>query len=119
MVGGAVVSDAEDMAALEKLLAGHRATLQRVIALAAEPRTDRLTQRMLDVRADRARLYLRRIEAALKRPVLHPTHGHLGLWGENGLAPTIRDLASSAEFQASYVPFEMKELPDGRHQVAA
>jgi hypothetical protein len=114
-----MTSDAEDMAELETLLAGHRATLQRVIDLAAEPRTDRLTQRMLDVRAKRARFYLRRIEVALKRPVLHPTHGHLGLWGENGLAPTIRDLASSAEFQASYVPFEFKTLGDGREQVAA
>lgn len=98
---GALVSRADDLAALDTLLAGHRVMLERVIALAepAPPR-DRVTQRILNACAGEARAYLRRLEATQLRPAFHPTHGDLGLWGENGLAPSIRDLLSRAEFQA-------------------
>jgi hypothetical protein len=107
------------MAAVEALLAGHRTQLQRVIALAEQGGRDKVTQYLLDGLAGRARSYLRRIEATLKRPVFHPTHGDLGLWGENGLAPTIRSIVRSAEFHASYVPMEITERPNGSARVAA
>lgn len=113
------MSRAADLVALEHLLAGHREKLQRVIDIAHQDGRDRVTQRILDRLAHRARGYLSSMDLTLSRPVLHPTHGSLGLWGNNGLAPNIRDLLRSAEFHANYVPMEVKDLGGGRHRVAA
>lgn len=94
---------AADLDALVALLDGHRATLNAVLAFeAAASGADNVTRHNLTMLGNRARAYLRRIERALDLPVLGSARDDLGEWGENGWAPTIRDIARSAEFHASY-----------------
>lgn len=95
---------ADDFDTLMALLESHKAKLERVMALAGESGHTRSQHRMLDTLAKRARSYHRMVCAAMERPVLHPTHGDLGRWGRNGCAPTIDDIVSSAEFQATFEP---------------
>jgi hypothetical protein len=76
------------------LLAGHRADLEAMLAANKAANVDRITRRILDGLDEQARDYLARIDRAdCSQGFRYST---LGMFGENGCGPAIRDIVRSA-----------------------
>lgn len=78
-------------------LHNQRCALIAMLRANAGARVDKVTRHILDSLDEQARIYIRRLDKALRHPIA-PPYGSLGTFGENGEGPAIADIIRQAEF---------------------
>lgn len=80
-----------------RLLSEHRKALETMLRNNAAAHVTRIARLSLNALDDRARTWLARIEREARSPSEGFTGSTLGMFGENGAAPGLRDICRQAQ----------------------